>query len=71
MYVNGKRGFLRSYGEVDTKTTVKDGNWGRRADAHDHELHREHWTRQKMAKRKLRRLQMMLEMKRLQESLEL
>jgi hypothetical protein len=68
MYVMGKRGFLRSYGEVDTKPTVKDGDWSNRTNVQDHRLHREHWNRQKVAKKKLKRLKMMLKMKRLQES---
>ena len=71
MYVDGKRGFLRSYGEVTTKTSVKDGDWGHRTDLKDHVLHREHWERQKVAKKKLQRLKMMLEMKHLRESVEL
>ena len=67
MYVMGKLGFQQSYGEVSTKTTVKDGDWSHRTTIADHEVNREYWNRQKLAKKKLRRLQMMLEIKRLQE----
>ena len=33
----------------------------------DHEIHREHWERQKAARKKRDRLELMLEMKRLKE----
>jgi hypothetical protein len=71
MYTVGKPGFLRNCGEVNTKVTVKDGDWRNRTSVEDHVLHREHWDRQKVAKKKLQRLQMMLEMKHLRESVEL
>ena len=67
MYIVGKRDFLRNYGEVNTKTSVRDGDWSHRTSIADHELNREHWNRQKVAKKKLKRLKMILKMKRLQE----
>jgi hypothetical protein len=71
MRQSGKKGFLKVIGDVSTKTSVRDNNWHKQASPDQHSLFRDHFKRQSVAKKKRRRLQMMLEMKRMKESNEI
>ena len=68
LVAGGRKMAFRYYGLANfTSTIPKEKKKASKLTPEEHEIHREHWERQKAARKKRDRLELMLEMKRLKE----